>query len=266
MHRRLKIAALVFPFATLAANPVLGWEIEPHNAVYELSLLGSPGGGVISALQGNMTFTWDQGCDGWVVEQNYQMDLLDHEGGSVRIGSEYSAIETLDGTDLGFESRNLINGLVDEEFIGEAIMSPDGGRVRYREPSGLEMALPADTLFPTEHSLVLLEHAEAGERFFVSTVFDGTSSNGVSEVSSIIGEAFDAPGPEVRVISPLLLRPGWSVSMAYFDHSQQTSEPTVELSIELLDNGVVRSMQVDYGSFAVDARLVFLEPIDQTSC
>jgi hypothetical protein len=265
MLRRAKIAALVFPM-TLAANPTLGWEIEPHNAVYELTLAGPPGGGNISAVQGTMTFTWDQGCDGWVVEQNYQIDLLDHEGGSVRLGSEYSAIETLDGSDLEFESRNLINGLVDEEFIGEAIMSDEGGRARYSEPSGLEMALPVGTLFPTEHSLVLLDHAEAGERFFVSTVFDGTSSNGVSEVSSIIGQAIDAPGPEVRVISPLLMRPGWSVSMAYFDNTQQTSEPTVELNLELLDNGVVRAMQVDYGTFAMEARLIFLEPIDQTSC
>jgi len=265
MHRPRKIASLAFPLA-LVAIPAFGWEIAPHNAVYELSLLGQPGSSNLSALRGNMTFIWDQSCDGWVIEQNYEIDLLDQEGGSISIGSEYSSLETLNGSDLGFESRNLINGLVDEEFIGEAILDDDGGRARYREPSGLEMALPSGTMFPTEHSLTLLDHAEAGTSFFVATVFDGTSGDGVSEVSSIIGQGFEAPGPEVRLMSPLLQRPGWSVSMAYFNASQQTSEPTVELTFEVLDNGVVRAMQIDYGSFAMDARLVFLESIDQASC
>ena len=211
-----------------------------------------------------MTFTWDQGCDGWVIEQNYRIDLLDQEGGTIRIGSEFSALETLDGSELVFESRNSINGLVDEVFEGEAVMAEDGGRARYQMPSGLEMALPAGTLFPTAHSLELLERAHAGETFFVAEVFDGTSDGGLSEVSSVIGGGFEAPGPEARVISPLLLRPGWSVNLAYF--GSETPEPNVELSIEVLDNGVVRQMIVDYGSFAMTATPVFLEAIDQSSC
>lgn len=265
MLRPFTFASLVVPLS-MVSMPSFAWEVVPHNAVYELSLLDRPVNGNISGLRGNMTFTWDQGCDGWVVAQNYQIDLLDHEGGTVRIGSEYSAVETLDGTDLGFESRNLINELVDEEFIGEAILSADGGRVRYSVPSGLEMALPAGTMFPTAHSLELLDRAEAGDRFYVASVFDGTSEDGVSEVSSVIGEPFAAPGPEVRLLSPLLQRPGWSIDMAYFDQAEQTPEPSVELSVELLDNGVVRAMEVDYGGFAMSATLVFLEPIDQSSC
>lgn len=260
-----RLAALGLPLA-LIASPGLGWEIAPHHAVYELSLESRPGAGNISGLDGNMTFTWDQGCDGWVIEQSYEIDLLDQEGGTIRIGSEFIALETLDGSELDFESRNSLNGLVDEEFAGEAIVGEEGGRARYRVPSGLEMALPAGTLFPTAHSLELLERAHAGERFFVTQVFDGTSEGGLSEVSSVIGASFEAPGPEARVISPLLLRPGWSVNLAYFDLHSQSPEPNVELSIEVLDNGVVRQMIVDYGTFAMTATPVFLEPIDQSSC
>lgn len=265
MLRSLRLVAVAMPLA-LITSPGLGWEIVAHNAVYELSLLGRPGDGNLSSLSGTMTFTWDHGCDGWVVEQNYRIELHDQEGGTVQIGSEYRAVETLDGADLGFEARNLINGYVDEEFIGEAIMGPDGGRARFQVPPGVEMALPAGTMFPTQHSLELLDHAEAGDRFFVVDVFDGTSEHGVSEVSSVIGSQFAAPGPEVRVLSPLLLRPGWPVDMAYFDQGAQSPEPDVELSLEVLDNGVVRAIQVDYGSFTVNGVLVFLEPIDQTSC
>lgn len=265
MLESFRLAAFGLPLA-LIASPGFGWEIAPHHAVYELSLESRPGAGNISGLSGSMTFTWDQGCDGWVIEQNYRIDLLDQEGGTIRIGSEFSALETLDGAELVFESRNSINGLMDEVFEGEAVMAEDGGRARYQMPSGLEMALPAGTLFPTAHSLELLERAHAGETFFVAEVFDGTSDGGLSEVSSVIGGSFEAPGPEARVISPLLLRPGWSVNLAYFDLGSETPEPNVELSIEVLDNGVVRQMIVDYGSFAMTATPVFLEAIDQSSC
>ncbi|MEM7446126.1 MAG: DUF1849 family protein [Pseudomonadota bacterium] len=265
MFKRLTSAAAILPICLVPISSV-GWEVAPHNAVYELTLAGHPGGGNISALQGTMTLTWDQGCDGWVIEQNYQIHLLDHEGDSIQIGSEYYALESLDGADFSFSSRNLVGGLVDEEYVGEAVLDQDGGRVRYSVPNGLERGLPAGTLFPTEHSLELLERAEAGDRFYVANVFDGSDELGVSEVSSIIGPSFESSEEDTELQSPLLLRPGWPVSMAYFSQSQQTSEPDVELRVEVLDNGVVRTMRLDYGSFAMDADLVFLEPIDQSSC
>ena len=265
MLKRLKDAATILPLSLISLSSFAG-EVAPHNAVYELSLAGHPGGGNVSALQGNMTLTWDQGCDGWLVEQNYRIELLDHEGDAIRIGSEYRALESLDGADLSFTSRNLLGGRLDEEFIGEAVVDEAGGRVRYSVPNGLEMALPGDTMFPTQHSLALLERAEAGDRFFVANVFDGSDEAGIAEVSSIIGSGFPASGDDTGLLSPLLQRPGWPISMAYFSHGQQSSEPTVELQVEVLDNGVVRFLRLDYGSFAMDANLVFLEPIDQSSC
>ena len=46
----------------------------------------------------------------------------------------------------------------------------------------------------------------------------------------------------------------------------QGAQPEYELALDLLANGIARSMQIDYGDFAVDARLIQLNALPRPKC
>ena len=45
-----------------------------------------------------------------------------------------------------------------------------------------------------------------------------------------------------------------------------TANPEYELALDLLANGIARSMLLDYGDFAVDARLVQIQALPRPRC
>jgi hypothetical protein len=57
------------------------------------------------------------------------------------------------------------------------------------------------------------------------------------------------------------------VRLAFFAAGDQGSaNPEYELALDLLGNGIARSMLLDYGDFAVDARLVQLQALPRPRC
>jgi hypothetical protein len=62
-------------------------------------------------------------------------------------------------------------------------------------------------------------------------------------------------------------QPSWSVRLAFFAAGDQAgANPEYELALDLLANGIARSMLLDYGDFAVDARLVQLQALPRPRC
>ena len=252
--------AAIFAYGTAGA-----WDIAPHRAIYTLDLHTARAGSAVSDVDGRMLFRWAESCEGWTVEQHYQLDFLYSQGQESRVRSAYSTWETKDGLEFSFNLRRDTDGVVDEELRGTATLQEQGGpgRVVYRLPEVVERPLPDGAVFPTAHSLLLLERAEAGETFYPALLFDGTDENGLSDVSAVIGNRRD-PGEEGA--DALLLRPAWPVRLAFFSLADNKPEPDFELDIELLDNGVVRDMIIDYGDFAVHAELSELEALAEEEC
>ena len=58
----------------------------------------------------------------------------------------------------------------------------------------------------------------------------------------------------------------WGVRFAFFAADDQGAQPEYELALDLLGNGVARSMLLDYGDFAVDARLIQLQALPRPKC
>lgn len=250
--------------ALLAATPAAAWEIAPHRAIYELDLASVRMGSQVSDVGGQMLFLWEDSCDGWTVEQRYRTSYLFAEGGEVQQWMTYATWESKDGHDFNFSVRNVTGGVTDEEVRGIARIAGDGGgTVEFRLPESREEALPRGTLFPTAHTLRLLEEAEAGARFFIALLFDGTEMDGLSEISAVIG---DQQPVTATTENALLQRPSWPVQLAFFSVSEGTAEPTYEMSVTLYDNGVVDGMLINYGDFVIRATLLELEPIDRPDC
>src|SRR3546814_3235246 len=87
-------------------------------------------------------------------------------GEAVSSSVSLSSFESLDGTLYRFEARTEIGGETIEEVRGKAERPARGepGIAVYQVPDGTTVELPADTLFPYEHTVFVLEAAAQGKR------------------------------------------------------------------------------------------------------
>ena len=256
-------AWLLMPLALSVVTPAAAWNIAPHRAVYEVELLSIRSRSPIGDVEGLMSFRWADACSGWTVEQSYWIRFLYSSGDDRDITSNYATWETYAGDEMAFSLRSTADGEVDKEIRGQAQANDDGGSVSYRLPDAADHALPVGTMFPTEHTLAVLDHAEAGEAFFNALLFDGTEVNELTEVTAVIGPRRDA---DADLDDPLLARPSWPVRLAFHPVASDQATPEYEMSVQLYDNGVIDSMDIDYGDFVIRARLRELEPLPDDGC
>ncbi|WP_246337242.1 cell envelope integrity EipB family protein [Azospirillum oleiclasticum] len=251
-----------------AAQPqsAVAADIAPHRAIYRMSLLSARNSSKVTDVRGRMMFEWADACDGWTTEQRFQLRFVYAEGDEMNMTTNYTTWEAKNGQRYRFNVRKLVNGEVDEDLRGEAVLKPGGGagEARFSKPEESQMELPPGTMFPTAHTLAILEHARDQKPFFSRTIFDGADADGATDVSAVIGKA----APARKDTNDPLLRnqTGWPVRMAFFPLASDAATPEYEMSIRLLRNGVVESMQIDYGDFAVDAVLEKLEPLPKSGC
>ncbi|KAA0589922.1 cell envelope integrity EipB family protein [Azospirillum oryzae] len=270
------LAAAVSTGALLAASPVLAQpaatsmaavaaRIQPHRAIYTMSLASARNGSKVSDVRGRMMFEWADACDGWTTEQRFQLRFVYSEGDDMAMNTNYTTWESKDGLRYRFNVRKLVNGEVDEEVRGEANLNRDGaGTAQFTKPEPQEMDLPAGTMFPTAHTLAILDHAERKDPFFARTIFDGSDAEGPTEVSTVVGK----PGAPTDGGKDPLLKVGkaWPVRMAFFPTQSDSAQPEYEMSLHLLENGIAESMQIDYGDFTVNAVLDKIEALPKSGC
>lgn len=262
--------AFVLAAACGAPSPALAlaMEIAPHRAVYDMALASLRSGSSVADVRGRMMFEWADACDGWTIEQRFHLSFFYAEGDQVDMTTNYATWEAKDGTSYRFNVRKLINGAVDEELRGEAELAGSGGLARYVRPEASETRLPAGTMFPTAHTIAMLEAASSGEKVFGRTVFDGSDAEGITDISAAVGLKRPAGQGDASVpgAGGLLEGAAWPLRLAFFVPAEETVAPEYEMSLELLENGVARSMLIDYGDFAVSARLNEIEALPRPKC
>ncbi|MGQ9367322.1 cell envelope integrity EipB family protein [Azospirillum sp. ST 5-10] len=262
----LATVALVVGAGVTATAVQAAPEILPHRALYKMSLLKARNSSKVADVSGLMSFEWADACDGWTTQQRFQLRFVYAEGDETTMSTTYTTWETKDGTRYRFNVRKLIDGDLDEEVRGSARLEAQGGGgvAMFAAPEEQEMELPPGTMFPTAHTIALLEHAAAGDVFLNRPVFDGADAEGATEISAVIGK----PTPATSGVGGDLLagKTGWPVRMAFFPLDGDAAQPEYEMSLHLLRNGVAESMQIDYGDFTVDAVLERLEALPRSGC
>jgi hypothetical protein len=175
--------------------------------------------------------------------------------------------EAKDGLSYRFNEKETKNGSVDDEVVGEARLDGPGkgGVARFSKPRPAVLKLAPGILFPSAHTILLIDKAQAGSTFFSRQVFDGSAEENAVEVSAFVA-ARVAPEPAAAKPGPLLERPGWRVRLAFFPADAKAAEPDYELGMVLLDNGVSRDMDIDYGDYTIRARLDDIEALPKPSC
>lgn len=283
---RVQIAA---PFAAVCAVLLLGLWIRvadaqqqqlaqqqqdvvlvPHRATYDMKLnVARPNSGIVE-VSGRMVLEMVDSCEAWEVKQRIKLKFLRNDGEEFDTDSSFTSYETKDGLGLRFSVRNIQDQEVEEELRGHADLEATGGKGRasFSLPEVRSFELPAGTLFPTTHLALIIRHARDGDKSVSYSVFDGARLDGAFTVNAVIGKPPRGAGaPAVRGDVGLLRQQSWGVRLAFFAAGDQgTANPEYELALDLLANGVARSMLLDYGDFAVDARLVQIQALPRPRC
>ncbi len=188
-------------------------DIVPHHAVYSMSLGATHGDAGVTGAGGTMAYQWGEVCDGWTVEQRYRLKMAYAESSDVSISSNFVTWEAKDGLKYRFNQKETRNGTDNDEIRGEAKLDgPDkGGTVNFEKPEAKTLKLPAGTLFPSAHTISLIDKAKAGENFISKLIFDGATMENSVLVTAVIGAKVE-PDEESAKKSPLLNRPGWTSS------------------------------------------------------
>ncbi len=385
MFRFVSVLTLV-PLA-FGAVPAFAVDIQPHRALYSLTLGTAKSASGVVGASGAMTYEWGETCGGWTVEQRFRLRLEYTDQDAAEITSNLVTWESKSGDRYRFNERRMRNGALDEEIRGEAHLNvpqsytlgfdpgsakltvgaratieqaadasrkapsyhvlvvghggpanpgsnagakaederlsrqraeaaraeliragvpattvkiaagasepspisviqdtPDtsterpveivlepterGGAAVFTKPEEATIPLKPDVLFPTAHTVFLVERALAGDPFVVRSVFDGTTVDDATMISAVIGKTLK-PGddpPEHPIKSPILDRPSWHMRLAFFPAESKADEPDYELSMRVLDNGVSQDMALDYGDYIVKAALDRIEPLPKPAC
>jgi hypothetical protein len=263
--RRSLVAALAL--AAIAAAPACAAEIAPHRALYSMTLGSVRGDSGVVDAHGAMVYEWGETCDGWTIEQRYRLKLRYAETGNADIVSRFVTWESKDGLRYRFNEKESHNGSVDEDIRGEARLDGPGkgGIARFSKPRPATLRLPAGVLFPSAHTILLIDLAKAGSTFVARQVFDGSAEENAVEVSAFISRRMTAD-PAAAKPSVLLQRPGWRVRLAFFPADPKAEQPDYEIGMVLLDNGVSRDMAIDYGDYTIRAKLDAIEALAKPGC
>jgi len=217
-----------------------------------------------------MVTEWAHSCDGWTTNQRLAATLQRHTGKDIDSEVTASSFESLDGSRYQFSSKSTIGGEVVEEVRGKAERPARGepGVAVFSVPADTRIELPADTLFPFEHTLSVIAAGQRGTVQETSFYFDGSQPELSPMVASmlILGGARPADEGPGANLGPVTNRPWWSVRMAMFPNTETQTEPEFEMTQDVQDNGVVRRFVFDYGDFTMVASLVRIEELERAQC
>ena len=259
-----------------AAPVVPDAQIIPHRALYDIRMTEKHSGAEIVNVSGQMMFEWHKSCEAWNTTHRFSLVYEYADNPSVKVTSDFSTFETLDGRSLDFSARRRRNGELFEDIRGHA--ENDRGapgkkdKVIYTKPDTLKMDLPKGTLFPMSHTLELLRQIKAGKKFFNAVIFDGSDEEGPVEVNAVIGNEVNAlaeiDGKDLNknIDTNLLNNKSWSVHMAFFPLDEDGAEAEYEITARLHENGIISDMDVDYKTFSVSQKLTALEPLENEDC
>lgn len=234
------------------ASTASGADLVPHRAVYDMHLGTARHNSGIIDINGSMIMQTSETCDGWETTQRIKLRFTHSDAEESESDSSFVSYESRDGLNYRFNTRNLEDGELDDEYSGLASLDKPGGNGKavFTAPHRQEFQLPADTLFPTMHMIKLIDRAAAGDSIVNFHVFDGSRLEGAFDVNAVVTGT--TPKTKLAVESPLLKdQKMWSMRLAFFSADKKKSDPEYEIGVELQANGVTRAITLDYGDFTV---------------
>ena len=257
MTLRFAFAILALAIGSATGASASSIVLQSHKAVYELSLISAKSGSGVGDYAGRFAIEWTDACEGYITSQRIVSRLTNTEGGETGSDIQVASWESTDGKVFRFTSRTRTDGELTEDYEGRA--ETGGGAppaVIYQKPENVTVDLPPGTVFPTEHSVVMIRAALAGEKVVQANVFDGSGPDKIFRVAAFVsGEKgpFDAERPE------LVGQRSWRFRIAYFPIAAPDATPDYEIGYRMYANGITTDLVLDYGDFVVQGKLTQLQ-------
>ena len=268
----LGLMALGFGVATAAAEPAP--PLAAHRAAYELSLAGTdmnapPSGQTPISASGLIAYEFQgSACEGYAANFRQVIELQRNEGDPVSSDVSSQTFEDGDGKTMRFEIEAHSSTSEDPPISGAAARSASGATtVELYKPSSAKIVLDGEILFPTQHMERIIAAARRDGGTLEARVYDGSDSGRkVFATLAVIGRAALAPSADADAWPALATTRRWPVTVSYFDESRRDAPPDYTLSFDLYENGVTGALKLDYGAFALNAKLAKLEWLKTAPC
>jgi hypothetical protein len=247
--------------------------LAPHRAVYDLSLADSGGSESVASVSGRMVmeFTGSR-CSGYTTKLRFVTETEDSDGQNQVTDSRASTFEAGDGRRLDFTNETYTDAKLAEESHGSASRKDANIAVALSKPSDKKFNLAGGVVFPTEQMEKILDSARKGERFVSLDLYDGSEDGQtVFATAGVIGAASssaDDIGEETAVKSAgIAALRHWPVTISYFEQKDTADKaPFYVMHFVMYENGVGRSLRIDYGDFSLDGRLTRLDMLPSQPC
>ena len=257
--------------ARAQTTPVL--PLAAHRAAYDISLINSSGPMPSSAqtpvsATGLIAYEFrGSACEGYTSNFRQLTEMERSEGDPVSMRVNAMSFEDGNGKSMRFQIDS--QGVQDTPpVVGAATRGAgDDMRVVLTKPSPKTLDFGHDVLFPTQHIERLIEAAKHGGGAIQARVYDGSDTGAkIFATLSVIGKEATKPDDDTETASALGGVRRWPVVISYFDEAKTDAPPDYTLSFDLYENGVSGSLKLDYGAFALRARLRKLEILPSAAC
>jgi EipB-like len=260
--------AVPIPAQTQAINLV------PHRAVYELTLGKVRGKASVQNARGRILYDFSgNACEGYSLEFR-QVAELDNGEGKISL-SDLRSNTWEDGSarSYRFTSQNHLNQRLLDAVDGKAERSSGGVAVTLTKPEPRQVDLDAAIVFPTEHVRRIIQAAREGQTILEFPIYDGSETgekvyNSLTVIGREIGpgERDLADAASGNTVLTGLRR--WPVTVSYFERNKPAAEqtPVYAISFDLYENGVSRTLVLDYNDFSISGVLKALELKDSKPC
>jgi hypothetical protein len=257
--------------ALAQTSPVL--PLAAHRAAYDISLVDSVGSAPSSAqtpvsATGLIAYEFHGSvCEGYTSNFRQMTEMERSEGDPISMTVNAMSFEEADWKSMHFQIDS--QGAQDTPPVaGTATRSADDDlRVVLTKPKAQTLDFGHDVLFPTQHIERLIEAAKHGGGAMQARVYDGSDTGAkIFATLSVIGKEATKPAADADTASALSGVRRWPVVISYFNEAATDAPPEYTLSFDLYENGVSGSLKLDYGAFALNARLRKLEILPTAAC
>ncbi|HEY6670062.1 MAG TPA: cell envelope integrity EipB family protein [Methyloceanibacter sp.] len=250
-------------------------KLVAHRAIYEMTLDDARTASGITGIDGRMVFEFTGSeCDGYSLNMRMVTQMIDSQGQTNLTDLRSSTWEQGDGQKFRFQSTQYLNDKLGDVTMGRAVREPpnEAVKVKISQPSRTELNLSGQVLFPTQHSLALIDAARAGQALFQAKIYDGSEKGRkVYDTTAFIGGKV-AAGIDADKLEQAAKDKGlgelasWPVSIGYFEPKGGDLTPSYQIDFRLYENGVSRELLIDYGDFTIHGTLTALEYLKATEC
>jgi hypothetical protein len=250
-------------------------KLTPHRAIYEMTLDDARSASGVTGIDGRMVFEFTGSeCDGYSLNMRMVTQMTDSQGQINMTDLRSSTWEQGDGQTFRFQSAQYLNDKLGDVTMGRAQREEPNSAVKVRlsQPSRAELNLTGQVMFPTQHSLALINAALKGEALFQARIYDGSEKGRkIYETTALIGKEVK-PGVDGDRLEATAKEKGlgelasWPISIGYFESEGGDLTPSYQIDFRLYANGVSRDLLIDYGDFSIHGTLTSLEYLKAAEC